>query len=167
MPEEEKEEDEEFQYIVRMKNTDLDGSKPVTYALKDIKGVGTRVAEMVMNSTGIDPNEKIGKLGDETIEEIKEAVDNFSEEAPSWAVNRQKDPVTGEYDHVLKNELDTVLREDINRMQKISCYKGIRHERGQKVRGQRTKSNGRTGMELGVEKKLARAQAESEAEEEA
>ncbi len=160
MPEEEKE--KEFKYIVRMKNTDLDGSKPVTYALRDIKGVGIRVAEMVMNSTEIDPNEKIGKLEDETIDEIREAVDNFSEDAPSWAVNRQRDPVTGEDNHVIKNELDTVFREDINRMQKISSYKGIRHERGQKVRGQRTKSNGRTGMELGVEKKLARAQAESE-----
>jgi len=160
LPEEEKE--KEFKYIVRMKNTDLDGSKPVTYALRDIKGVGIRVAEMVMNSTEIDPNEKIGKLEDETIDEIREAVDNFSEDAPSWAVNRQRDPVTGEDNHVIKNELDTVFREDINRMQKISSYKGIRHERGQKVRGQRTKSNGRTGMELGVEKKLARAQAESE-----
>ncbi len=157
MPEKEKE-DEEFKYIVRMKNTDLDGNKPVTYALKDIKGVGIRVAEMVVNSTDIDPTEKIGRLEDEAIEELKEGLDKVCENVPSWAVNRKRDPVTGKDEHVLKNELDTVLREDINRMQKISCYKGIRHERGHKVRGQRTKSNGRTGMELGVEKKLAKAQ---------
>ncbi len=163
MPEEEKE-DEEFKYIVRMKNTDLDGSKPVTYALTDIKGVGTRAAEIVVNSTDIDPYRRIGRLEDDEIEELKDSVDDYSKEVPSWAVNRQRDPVTGEDKHVLKNELDTVLREDINRMQKISSYKGIRHERGQKVRGQRTKSNGRTGMELGVEKKLARAQAGGEEE---
>ncbi|MFP3871881.1 MAG: 30S ribosomal protein S13 [Candidatus Natronoplasma sp.] len=162
MPEEEEKEDEKFQYIVRMKNTDIDGTKPVSYALRDIKGVGTRVAEIVVNSTNVDPNERIGKLEDEAIEELKEAIDSFSEESPSWAVNRERDPVTGEDDHLIKNELDTALREDINRMQKISCYKGVRHERGQKVRGQRTKSNGRTGMELGVEKKLARAQASEE-----
>lgn len=167
MPEEKEkeEEDEEFQYIVRMKNTDIDGTKPVNYALRDIKGVGMRVADIVVNSTDVDPNTRIGKLDDDEVKKIKQALDEFCESAPSWVVNREKDPVTGEDNHVLKNELDTVLREDINRMQKISCYKGVRHERGQKVRGQRTKSNGRTGMELGVEKKLARAQAESESEE--
>jgi len=35
----------------------------------------------------------------------------------------------------------------------IRCYKGIRHEQGQKVRGQRTRSNGRTGMTMGVIRK--------------
>jgi small subunit ribosomal protein S13 len=37
-------------------------------------------------------------------------------------------------------------------MRKMRCYKGIRHETGQKVRGQRTKSTGRTGMTVGVKK---------------
>jgi len=169
LPEEEKdqeEEDDDFQYIVRLMNTDLDGDKPLVYALRDIKGVGTRVAEMVVNFTDVDPNDKIGYLEDEEIEEVRESLINFTDEAPSWAVNRKRNPITGKNDHVLKNELDTVHREDINRMQKISSYKGIRHERGQKVRGQRTKSNGRTGMELGVEKKVARAQAASSGEEE-
>ncbi|MFW6064672.1 MAG: 30S ribosomal protein S13 [Candidatus Natronoplasma sp.] len=165
MPEEEKkQEEDDFQYIVRLMNTDLDGDKPLVYALREIKGVGTRVAEMVVNCTDIDPNAKIGYLEEEKIEEVRESLLNFTDEAPTWAVNRKRDPVTGENDHVLKNELDTVHREDINRMQKISSYKGIRHERGHKVRGQRTKSNGRTGMELGVEKKVARAQASGEEE---
>jgi len=31
-------------------------------------------------------------------------------------------------------------RHDINRMKIIESYKGVRHKRGQKVRGQRTKS---------------------------
>ncbi len=164
MPEEEDQEEDDFQYIVRLMNTDLDGDKPVVYALRDIKGVGTRVAEMVVNKTNVDPTAKVGYLEDEEIEEVKQSLMNFTDNAPSWAVNRERDPVTGTDDHVLKNELDTVHREDINRMQKISSYKGIRHERGQKVRGQRTKSNGRTGMELGVEKKVARAQAGGEEE---
>jgi len=164
LPEEEDQEEDDFQYIVRLMNTDLDGDKPVVYALRDIKGVGTRVAEMVVNKTNVDPTAKVGYLEDEEIEEVKQSLMNFTDNAPSWAVNRERDPVTGTDDHVLKNELDTVHREDINRMQKISSYKGIRHERGQKVRGQRTKSNGRTGMELGVEKKVARAQAGGEEE---
>jgi len=48
----------------------------------------------------------------------------------------------------------TMVRDDdINMMRKIRCYKGIRHETGQKVRGQRTKSTGRTGSTVGVSKK--------------
>jgi ribosomal protein uS4 len=50
---------------------------------------------------------------------------------------------------------DVVLSkdEDVNLMRKIRCYRGIRHETGQKVRGQRTKSTGRTGTTVGVKRK--------------
>ena len=34
----------EFKYIVRLLNTDLDGNRPVAYALTGIKGVGYRLA---------------------------------------------------------------------------------------------------------------------------
>ncbi len=44
-------------------------------------------------------------------------------------------------------------------MKMIRSYRGVRHERGQKVRGQRTRSNGRTGMAAGVLKKDAKAAA--------
>jgi small subunit ribosomal protein S13 len=46
--------------------------------------------------------------------------------------------------------LEQKRRHDINRMQMINSYKGIRHKRGQKVRGQRTKSTGRTEGTIGV-----------------
>ncbi len=45
-------------------------------------------------------------------------------------------------------------------MKMIRCYRGIRHEQGQKVRGQRTRSNGRTGLTVGVTKKAARLAAQ-------
>lgn len=152
---------EDFQYIVRLMNTDIDGEKPVVYALRQIKGVGTRVAESIVRSTDIPPMMKIGNCNKEQINQLKTQIQNFSEEVPDWMVNRKRDPVLGEDRHCFGADLDMVHREDINRMKKISCYKGIRHERGQKVRGQRTKSNGRTGMELGVKrKKIQRAEKE-------
>jgi small subunit ribosomal protein S13 len=46
-----------------------------------------------------------------------------------------------------------IKREDINTMKKIRSYVGIRHERGHKVRGQRTKSTGRKGLTVGVKRK--------------
>jgi len=153
----EEEHEDDFKYIVRLMDTDLDGEKTVLFALRDIKGVGTRVAETIVKSTDIDLTRRIGTLEDEEIDELRKVLTNFSENVPPWMVNRKRDPLTGENNHFFGTDLDMVHREDINRMKKISCYKGIRHERGLKVRGQRTKSNGRTGMELGVKKEVAQA----------
>ena len=50
-------------------------------------------------------------------------------------------------------EMEMTLRDDLNRLRKIRCYRGIRHETGQKVRGQRSRSNGRSGLAMGVHKK--------------
>ena len=74
-------------------------------------------------------------------------------------LNRQNDLDSGADVMVFGPELAMNVREDINLMKKIRCYKGIRHETGQKVRGQRTKSNGRTGLTVGVTKKAAQAAA--------
>ncbi|MFW6376075.1 MAG: 30S ribosomal protein S13 [Thermoplasmatota archaeon] len=156
----EEEHEDDFKYIVRLKDTDLDGEKTVLFALRDIKGVGTRVAETIVKSTDIDLNRRIGTLEDEEIDDLRKVLEGFSENVPTWMVNRKRDPLTGENNHFFGTDLDMVHREDINRMKKISCYKGIRHERGLKVRGQRTKSNGRTGMELGVKKEVAQAAGE-------
>lgn len=68
-------------------------------------------------------------------------------------LNRQKDLATGENKHLLGQNILLTLREDLNTLKKIRCYRGIRHERGLKVRGQRTKSTGRRGSTIGVSKK--------------
>src|SRR4030067_2356184 len=44
---------EDFRYIVRMANTDLDGTRSVAYSLTSINGVGIRVAEAVANLAGV------------------------------------------------------------------------------------------------------------------
>jgi small subunit ribosomal protein S13 len=44
-------------------------------------------------------------------------------------------------------------RQDIEDMIKQQTYVGFRHQYGQKVRGQRTRSTGRTGATVGVTKK--------------
>jgi small subunit ribosomal protein S18e len=49
--------------------------------------------------------------------------------------------------------LDTKYREDLERLKKIKSHRGLRHYMGLKVKGQKTKSTGRTGRTLGVTKK--------------
>ena len=153
---EEKHRKDDFKYIVRIANTDLDGDKAVVNALTAIKGVGDRVAEVVVNKTGIPRNEKIGNLSDEDIERLEEHVLELSDHTPGWLLNKQRDVWTGEDLHLLASEWDMRRQEDINILKKIRCYRGIRHEKGQKVRGQRTKAHGRTGLTVGVVKKAQR-----------
>jgi len=68
-------------------------------------------------------------------------------------LNRQKDYYSGAAKQLLGSDLNMAIDDDINRMRKIRCYRGIRHETGQKVRGQRTKSTGRRGSTVGVSRK--------------
>jgi len=145
--------EEEIKYFVRISNTDLDGTKPVHIALTGIKGVGMHSAAVITQMAKVDGRELIGKLPEEDVDRIREVVDNYTEKVPIWMVNRPRDIYTGDKKHLFGTDVLTTLDEDINLMRKIRCYRGIRHETGQKVRGQRTKSTGRTGTTVGVRRK--------------
>lgn len=155
MPEEE---DSDFRYIVRIANTDLDGNRSVVTALTGIKGIGTRLAEIIVDRADVPRSEKVGNLPEEKTEEIEVLVEEMSENVPPWLLNRKKDYDTGEDLHIIGPDLDMTRSSDINRMRMIRCYKGIRHEQGKKVRGQRTRSNGRKGLTVGVRRKAVRLQ---------
>ena len=146
-------EDENFNFIVRIVNSDIDGQKRTVIGLQSIKGVGKRVAQVVAKRANVDPSVKIGSLSDEKIKEIEGLVKSYVEYAPSWAINRQMDYETGADMHLFGNDLDIIQKDDINRMKMIRCYRGIGHEGRHKVRGQRTRSNGRSGLTMGVQRK--------------
>lgn len=157
---------EDFRYIVRMANTDLDGTRSVAYALTAISGVGIRVSESLADLAGVPRYERLGNLSEEQTDKIESLLGNLGESVPDWMVNRPRDWETGLDMHVFGAELEVRGRDDVNLMKMIRSYKGVRHEQGQKVRGQRTRSNGRTGLTVGVTKKAAlAAQAAKKAEE--
>lgn len=139
-----------FKFIVRMVNTDINGELSVLLGLTRIRGIGLRAAQAVTKLTGISPNTMIGSLDDAQIAKLEETVTGLVELVPSWMVNRQHDWESGDDMHLVGADVEIFRRDDINRMKMIRCYKGIRHEKGYKVRGQRTKSNGRTGLQVGV-----------------
>ncbi len=145
--------DENFNYIVRIANTDIDGHKRTVVGLQGIKGVGKRVAQIVTKKADVDPQDKMGSLPDEKVKEIEELVKTYVEYAPTWAINRQNDYETGADMHLIGNDLEIILGEDVNRLKMIRSYRGVRHEGRHKVRGQRTRSNGRHGLTLGVTRK--------------
>lgn len=148
---------QDFHFIVHIANTDLDGNKKSVVALMNVRGLGKRVAEKVAEISGLDRNRKIGSYTEEKFAEVEAAIASISESFPEWMVNRQREFETGTSRHAIGTDVDLAVREDINRMKMIRSYRGIRHETGQKVRGQRTRSNGRTGLTMGVTRTRAAA----------
>jgi small subunit ribosomal protein S13 len=144
---------DEIKYLVRIANTDLDGTSKVLYALTGIKGIGIRVSKILARKAEVDPNAIMGYLPPEQVDRLRNALDNIDTIMPLWMLNRRNDIYTGENRHLVGTDLILGTKEDINLMKKIRSYKGIRHERGQKVRGQKTRSTGRTGATVGVVRK--------------
>jgi small subunit ribosomal protein S13 len=156
-----------FRYIVRLANTDLDGTRPTALALTGVRGVGLRIAEVACRLAQVNANEMIGNLPEPTVEGLETALGSLSTVLPRWMVNHPNEPVLGESPYYFGPDLETRRRDDVNVMKMIRSYRGVRHERGQKVRGQRTRSNGRTGMAAGVIKKAAKEAAAAAGKEEA
>jgi small subunit ribosomal protein S13 len=154
-----------FRYIVRLAGSDLDGLRPAALALTGVRGVGLRMAEVTCRIAHVNPAEMIGNLPEATVDGIEGLLGRLPAAVPVWMVNHPQDRVTGENLHFIGAELETSRRDDVNVMKMIRSYRGVRHERGQKVRGQRTRSNGRTGMAAGVLKKAAKEAAQAKAKE--
>ena len=121
---------------------------------------------LVADTAGIDRNVLIGDLTEAQIEKIKEVISNLNKTAPGWMLNHRRDYETGENFHFVSTDIDVRLRDDINIMKKIKSYRGVRHEMGLPVRGQRTKAHGRVGLALGVSRKAAKAAAAASSEKE-
>ena len=146
-------EESELKYFVRIFNTDLDGTQPVQLALTGIKGIGLHAALVIARRAGVDVRATMGLLGDDDVAAIEEQVKAYPASVPKWMVNRPVDVYSGEPKHLYGSDLSLAKDDDINLMKKMRCYRGIRHENGLKVRGQRTKATGRFGKIVGVSKR--------------
>jgi len=144
----------EFRHIVRVTDTDIDGSLKVGYALTKIKGVSISLANAVLKKAGINPEIRLGLLSEEQVKKIEDVLLNPAKYGiPSWLLNRRKDLETGKNLHLLSSDLVLRTKMDIDFMKKIKSWKGYRHAYGLKVRGQRTRTTGRTGKTVGVSKR--------------
>jgi small subunit ribosomal protein S13 len=149
----------EFKYIVRVAGVDLPGDKALVYALADIKGVGVSTAQAIALKLGLDPRRLLGTLSDEEVEKLSSALKEAEKLGlPPWMLNRRKDPLLGVDRHLITSDLLITVRNDIELMKKIKSYKGVRHMLGLKVRGQRTRTTGRTGLTVGVRRGKEAAQ---------
>ena len=144
---------EDFQYVLRILNTNVDGRQKVMYAMCAIKGIGRRLSCLICKKADIDLTKRAGELTNDEVDRIITIVQNPRQfKIPDWFLNRQKDKTDGKYSQVFANGLDFKLREDLDRLRKIRCHRGLRHYWGVRVRGQHTKTTGRRGKTVGVAK---------------
>ena len=144
---------EDFSYILRLADSDIDGLRPIAQGLTSIPGVGKRSAGQICRMAGIDGSKLGGHLSDEEQNGIRTTIDEYALNAPWWLVNRQRDLQSNEDAHIIGTEVKLTRKDDVARLAAIKTYRGMRHRSGHKVRGQRLRSNGRSGSTLGVQRK--------------
>ncbi|MEM0016969.1 MAG: 30S ribosomal protein S13 [Candidatus Korarchaeum sp.] len=144
----------ELKRVVRLLNTTLDGTKPVLISLTNVKGISYTLATAILRKAGVNPTKRLGELTEEEYSRIEDVVNDPEKYGiPWWIMNRQKDYRSNESTILIGDDVNWYVTQDINLMKKMGSWKGIRHELGLKVRGQRTKTTGRAGRTVGYQRK--------------
>ena len=145
---------QEYRYIIRIMGTDIPGTLKTSYAVAQVKGVSTSLSNAVIKKAGVNPELRVGFLADSDVAKIEDVIrDPAKYSIPSWLFNRRKDTDSGKDSHLLSADLALKVKTDIDGAKEIRSWRGYRHAYGLKVRGQRTKTTGRSGKSLGVKKK--------------
>ncbi|ETE61315.1 40S ribosomal protein S18, partial [Ophiophagus hannah] len=122
----------QFQHILHVLNTNIDGQRKIAFAITTIKGVGRHYAHMVLWKADINLIERAGEL---TEDEVK-----------------RKDGKDSKDSQVLPNGLDNKLCEDLERLKKIRAHRGLHHFWGLCVHWQHTKTTRRRSKTVGDSK---------------
>lgn len=109
--------------MIRIAGINLPDDKRIEIALTYIYGIGRSASEKILENLNIDKNIRAKDITQEQANKLREEIE-------------KKYRVEGE----LKHE----VRGNIKRLKEIGSYRGIRHQKGLPVRGQRTKTNTRT-----------------------
>ncbi|MFH0986515.1 MAG: 30S ribosomal protein S13 [Candidatus Micrarchaeota archaeon] len=148
----------DFKGRLRIAQKEINGHFPLAKAIRQVKGVGMNMSEAVVTIfceefPEIKKTEKIGNLSDAQIERIEKIIEEISKYVPKWMLNKLKEPETGKNLHLTSSDLDFYEQQNKKREIGMRSYRGVRHMLGLQVRGQRTKTSGRVGLTLGVQKK--------------
>jgi len=145
---------EEIQHIIRLYNTNIDGTKKTAFALTGIRGIGMRFGKAVVSRAGVPLDKRAGELNQDEIAKIQDVInDPVAFGIPAYMLNHQKDVVDGLDSQLVGIKLDGNLRMRIEKGKKTKEIRMLRLASGLKVRGQRTKANGRKSKALGAPKK--------------
>src|ERR1043165_2679025 len=110
--------------MARIIGVDIPGEKRIDIALRYIYGIGPVNSKVILAKANIEPGIRAKDLNEQQLSQIVHAIQE------------------GKY--VIEGDLRREIGLNLKRLQAIKCYRGIRHLKGQPVRGQRTNTNART-----------------------
>lgn len=153
--------------IIRIAGKDINGNFRMIKALNQVKGIGLNLANAIAivaeRDLKIDRNSKMGSLSEEQIAKVEEIIKAPNNSGiPLYMLNRRRDVDSNLNMHLVGSDLTIRNKQDIEADIRNQNWRGFRHQYRQKVRGQKTRSTGRTGETIGVMKKSA-AQAQAAA----
>ena len=109
--------------MARIAGVDLPREKRVEIGLTYIYGIGRPTADLILKTTGINPDTRVKDLTEEEVSKIRDYI---------------------EHNLQVEGDLRREVSLNIKRLTEIGCYRGVRHRRGLPVRGQSSKRNART-----------------------
>ena len=110
--------------MARLLGVDIPNRKKVEFSLRYIYGVGPTRAKEILEAVDIDPDRRTQELTEQELSLISNyIIDNKI---------------------MVEGDLSRNVTNNLKRLQSIRCYRGLRHQRGLPVRGQRTITNART-----------------------
>ncbi len=107
----------------RIAGVDVPGEKRIDVALQYIHGIGKTAADQLVEAVGVDPAKRAKTLTEAELSAIAAFIDK---------------------NLVVEGQLRRQTVQNVTRLRKIGCYRGLRHARGLPVRGQRTRTNARS-----------------------
>ncbi|HEY9480822.1 MAG TPA: 30S ribosomal protein S13 [Candidatus Paceibacterota bacterium] len=107
---------------MRILGITLPDEKQIAIALTTLYGVGRSRALSILEDAKIDPTKKSKDITADEENSIKAAMEGLK----------------------IEGDLKREVAANVKRLKDIKAYRGVRHQRGLPVRGQRTKTNSRT-----------------------
>ena len=109
--------------MARIAGIDLPREKRVEIGLTYIYGIGLTRSQKILTETGVNPDTRVRDLSEEDVAKLRTYI---------------------EANYQIEGDLRRWEAMNIKRLGDIGTYRGRRHRQGLPVRGQRTRTNGRT-----------------------
>lgn len=105
----------------RIVGVDIPDHKKIYYSLQAVYGVGPKVASDILELANVDSDKRAKDLTADEVNRIQRALDG----------------------RMLEGDLRRDVNDNVDRLKRIRCYRGLRHIMKLPARGQRTRTNSR------------------------
>ena len=109
--------------MARFANVEIPSDKQIVIALTYIYGVGPKIANDIVHAANVSPDIRTKDLTPEQERKLRDIIDA---------------------NYTVEGDLKRIVAGNIKRLKDINSYRGTRHKLNLPVRGQRTRTNGRT-----------------------